>query len=183
MKQAQWTLDDRPRLMAQVFALKLLVLGHYLVVFSVILMFLRLTPSKEVESLFFLFSCFLSIVALVLLLIRFQAHSNRALMASPISLFLAPSLNYQILALCFSALAVLEALAREARMFSTGSGFRICQIMVLASWIGLVFLKPPDAMILFFLAMFLLCLASGYGCRAWIQGLRRAMDSLDSDTD
>ena len=169
--------------MAQVFALRLLLMGHYLLILSVLLMFSRLTSSKEVESLFFLFSSFLMTVSLVLLVIRFQAHGNRALMASPLSLFLAPSLKYQILALCFSALAVLEALAREARAFSAGLGFRVCQILVVTALIGFAFLRPPDAMILFFLAMFLLCLASGYACRAWIHGLRRAMESLDTDTD
>jgi hypothetical protein len=175
------SLEDRPRLMALVFALRLTCLGLFILAASTGLVTLHLTEAREMEALCVLFSVFLLTVAGVLLFIRFSGHLHRVLVLTPLIGLVMPGWELQLLAFWIGGLFFLEAFRAQAWVFRSHQGFVISLGLWASAALALV-IVPTNYLLWCGLPWSVsLGLAFGYGCWTWQEAIKQAMVSLDAD--
>ena len=177
--KSTFSLEQRPRLMALVFALRLILTGMSFALISVICISLNLTADKEIESLALLFSYFVLLIATILCVIRFSRNLSRFLVLSPILAFFVPSLGIQVIVIWFTGLLFLEGFRYEASPFGPILSFRIAQSVWFfgASLLGLL---PPGFLPLTLgLLSLLISVLFSYSCWKWQIAIKSVMTSLD----
>lgn len=171
-----WTLADRPRLMALSFALKLFGVGNGIVLIGGACFAVGLTETRQSESLLVLFGAFVTLLALVLLFIRFKSPRGKLLLLAPTLVYLAPGLEAQLAVLGVGPLLILEAFRGEARLCQAQAFFVRGEVLTL---MGL-------ASTFWDLRVALVLSAAGYlqalwGCHSWRRRIQVVLTSLDDD--
>jgi hypothetical protein len=150
---------------------------------SVVLFCLGVTASREIESLCLLFSCFVLLVSLVLIAIRFSSHLNRALLVSPVLSLALGGSEWQPVAVWLLGLLFLEGLRREANCFKAGSYFLVAQILWAAGFGSFWLFTPRSLMVALLLFALSLCLTTALGIWRWQDSVKQTMASLDQDQE
>lgn len=186
MKGSGYNLKDRDRLMALVFALRLTVLSLFLILVSEALLPLIGAEAPQSVALLGLFSIFLFFVSVVLNARNFSGNLNRALLACPTLLFIAPNDAMFLLLAYATGILFLAAFYREARTAERERPF----LLSLVWWIVILGLNLPSLFqqralkpwTLLSTAV-LMPIFLAFSCWVWQQGLREIMGALDSDED
>ena len=171
---------ERSRLMALVFALRMVLTGLALLAVSVLIFSLPLTADKEWESLSVLFSVFFLTVAIVLVFIRHPDPVGRLLLLTPLLVLVPFAGPGRSVAALLGAIFFLEAFRRYSEAASVV--FLVCQLVTTLGGVILLSLSPGRVWIITLIG---LCIVPpslfALGCWKWQEQIKSTLTDFDVD--